>query len=114
MDHKLHGTTLPVLEILLNANEQVFSESGELSWLTSSITMKTGASVGGQKGGCFGAIKRAFGGGTFFMTEYTASGTPGTVAFATKLPGVFLPLQLDGQRSYMVHRHGFVCGTPGV
>jgi uncharacterized protein (TIGR00266 family) len=100
--------------MLLAPGEQVFSESGELSWLTSSIQMKTGAAVGGQKGGLLGALKRAFGGGTFFMTEYTAAGAPGTVAFATKLPGVFVPLQLDGSRSYMVHRHGFVCGTPGV
>nr|HEX4315448.1 TIGR00266 family protein [Kofleriaceae bacterium] len=114
MDHRLHGTTLPVLEILLNPGETVFAESGELSWLTQSVTMKTGTAVGGQKGGIFGALKRAFSGGTFFMTEYSAQGAPGTVAFATKLPGQFLPLQMDGQHNYLVHRHGFVCAQPGV
>jgi uncharacterized protein (TIGR00266 family) len=113
MDHKIHGTTLPVLEIVLGPGEKVFSESGELSWLTSSIQMTTGTSVGGQSGGFFGALKRAFSGGTFFMSEYTAAGSQGTVAFATKLPGQFIPLQLGGA-SYLVHRHGFVCGTPGV
>ena len=100
--------------MLLAAGETVFAESGELSWMTASIQMKTGTAVGGQKGGFFGALKRAISGGTFFMTEYTAAGAPGTVAFATKLPGAFLPLQLDGTKSYMVHSHGFVCGTPGV
>jgi len=114
MDHKIHGTTLPVLEMMLAPGEKIFAESGELSWLTSSIQMTTGTSVGGQQGGFFGALKRALSGGTFFMTEYTAMGAAGTVAFATKLPGAFLPLQLEGNRSYMVHRHGFVCGTPGV
>ncbi len=114
MDHKIHGTTLPVLEMMLGPGEMIFSESGELSWLSASIQMKTGASVGGQSRGFFGALKRVLTGGTFFMTEYAAQGSPGTVAFATKLPGAFLPLQLAGDRSYMVHRHGFVCGTPGV
>jgi len=114
VEHKVHGTTLPVLEMLLGPNETVFAESGELSWLSSSIQMKTGTSVGGQQGGFFGALKRAFSGGTFFMTEYTAAGSPGTVAFATKLPGQFIPLELRGNTSYMLHRHGFVCGTIGV
>jgi uncharacterized protein (TIGR00266 family) len=114
MDHKIHGTTLPVLEMMLGPGETIFSESGELSWLSTSIQMKTGASVGGQQGGFFGALKRALSGGTFFMTEYSAHGSAGTVAFATKLPGAFLPLQLPGDRGFLVHRHGFVCGTPGV
>ena len=59
MEHKIHGTTLPVLEMTLSPGEMVFSESGELSWLSASIQMKTGASVGGQSGGFFGALKRA-------------------------------------------------------
>jgi uncharacterized protein (TIGR00266 family) len=114
MDHKIHGTTLPVLEMMLGPGETVFAESGELSWISSSVQMKTGTAVGGQSGGFFGALKRALSGGTFFMTEYTAAGAGGTVAFATKLPGQFLPLDLRGDSGYMVHRHGFVCGTPGV
>jgi uncharacterized protein (TIGR00266 family) len=114
MDHKIHGTTLPVLEMTLGPGETVFAESGELSWISASIQMKTGTSVGGQSGGFFSALKRAISGGTFFMTEYTAAGAGGTVAFATKLPGHFIPLDLRGDRGYMVHRHGFVCGTPGV
>jgi uncharacterized protein (TIGR00266 family) len=114
MEYKIHGTVLPVLEVTIPRGEMIFSESGELSWLTASIQMKTGASVGGQTGGLFGALKRALSGGTFFMTEYTAYGVPGTVAFATKLPGAFIPLEFPGDKTYLVHRHGFVCGTPGV
>jgi uncharacterized protein (AIM24 family) len=53
-------------------------------------------------------------GGSLFMTEYTAQGGPGLVAFTSKLPGQIMPLELGGGASYLVHRHGFVCGTQGV
>jgi uncharacterized protein (AIM24 family) len=48
------------------------------------------------------------------MTEYTAQGAPGMVAFATKLPGQIMPVDVTPGKGYMIHRHGFLCGTPGV
>jgi len=50
------------------------------------------------------------------MTEYTAEGQPGMVAFAAKLPGTIFPVDVAPQpgMSYMAHRHGFLCGTQGV
>ena len=65
-------------------------------------------------GGLFGALKRAVSGGSLFMTEYTASGHAGTVAFAAKIPGHILPVTVAAGQEYMLHRHGFLCGTPGA
>ena len=48
------------------------------------------------------------------MTEFTAQGAPGLVAFATKVPGHILPVEVQPGRDYMIHRHGFLCSTPGV
>jgi uncharacterized protein (AIM24 family) len=48
------------------------------------------------------------------MTEYTAVGGPGLLTFAAKLPGQVLPIDVTPSSGYMVHRHGFMCGTPGV
>jgi uncharacterized protein (AIM24 family) len=62
----------------------------------------------------FGAIRRVASGGSLFMTEYTAQGAPGMVSFATKVPGHIIPLELNGAMAYMVHRHGFLAGTPGI
>jgi uncharacterized protein (AIM24 family) len=53
-------------------------------------------------------------GGTFFMTEYTAVGGPGLLAFSAKLPGQILPMEIAPGQGYMVHRHGFMCATIGV
>jgi uncharacterized protein (AIM24 family) len=46
------------------------------------------------------------------MTEYSAQGTAGTVAFAAKLPGHIVPVAVGPGEEYMIHRHGFLCATP--
>src|SRR2546430_12563776 len=78
------------------------------------MQMKTGISVGGQQTGFLGALGRVMSGGTLFMTEYTAVGGPGLIAFSSKLPGQILPLEITPAQGYLVHRHGFMCATPGV
>ncbi|MDR3406605.1 MAG: TIGR00266 family protein [Chthoniobacter sp.] len=114
MRHEIIGTTMPVLNIGLDSGERVVAVSGELSWMTSSIQMNTSTSAGGGGGGLFGALKRVVGGGSLFMTEYRAEGAAGTVSFATKLPGHIQPVEVAAGRTYMIHRHGFLCGTSGV
>jgi uncharacterized protein (TIGR00266 family) len=88
----------------------VIAEAVQLSWMTASIDLHT--STGG--GGFLGVFRRVAGGGTLFMTEYTAKGAPGMVAFATKVPGHILPIRVEPNNGYMVHRQGFLCGTPGI
>ena len=60
MDHKIVGTTLPVLEMTLQPGEKIVSEAGELSWMTSSINLSTSTQLAGG-GGIFGAFKRVVG-----------------------------------------------------
>ncbi len=114
MDHKVIGTTMPVLEMQLEAGESIVAEGGELSWMTGPIQLETAASGKAGAKGMFGAVKRAVAGGSLFMTEYTAQGGPGMVAFATKVPGQILPIEVSADQSYMVHRGGYLCGLPGV
>jgi uncharacterized protein (TIGR00266 family) len=113
MQPRVLGTTMPVLEIDLDPNECVISEAGQLSWMTSSIQMTTHTQFAGG-GGIMGVIKRVAGGGSLFMTEYRAMGAPGSVSFATKLPGHIVPLEVGAGHEYMIHRHGFLCGTPQI
>src|SRR5271168_869410 len=113
MEHRIVGTTMPVLEFLLGANDAVISEAGELSWMSQTIQMTTHTQMAGG-GGIFGAIKRVAGGGSLFMTEYRAIGGPGEVAFATRVPGHILPVQVGQGYEYLVHRHGFLCATAGI
>jgi len=113
MQSRITGTTMPVLEFVLEPNESVVSEAGELSWMGSSIQMTTHTQFAGG-GGLFGVIKRVAGGGSIFMTEYRAMGAPGEVAFATKLPGHIVPVEVSPGHEYMIHRHGFLCAMPQI
>jgi uncharacterized protein (AIM24 family) len=114
MDHRIIGTTLPVLELQMTAGESVIAVSGELSWMTETIEMHTSTAAGGSGGGFFGALKRVAGGGSLFMTEYTAKGGPGMLAFATKMPGQILQVEVTPAKNYLIHRHGFLCGVRGI
>ncbi|HEY4902624.1 MAG TPA: TIGR00266 family protein [Candidatus Sulfotelmatobacter sp.] len=113
MQTRITGTTMPVLELILDPNDSIISEAGELSWMSSSIQMTTHTQFGGG-GGLFGVLKRVAGGGSIFMTEYRAIGGPGELAFATKLPGHIVPVEVSPGHEYMIHRHGFLCGTPQI
>jgi uncharacterized protein (AIM24 family) len=113
MQSRITGTTMPVLELLLEPNEAVISEAGELSWMTSSIQMMTHTQMAGG-GGFFGAIRRVAGGGSLFMTEYRASGATGEVAFATRVPGHIVPVEVGAGQQYIIHRHGFLCATSQI
>src|ERR1700683_1341974 len=102
MQTRILGTTMPVLEVQLDPNESVFSESGELSWMTASIQMTTHTQMGGG-GGIFGVLKRAVAGASIFMTEYRAFQYPGAVSFAAKVPGHIVPVELGQGTDYLVH-----------
>lgn len=113
MQHEIIGSTMPVLEIQLAPGESVVAVAGELSWMSSSIELNTTTQTAGGAG-FLGVLKRVAGGGSIFMTEYRARGAAGQVAFATKLPGHIVPVEVTAGKTFMIHRHGFVCATHGV
>src|ERR1700685_1656467 len=113
MQSRITGTTMPVLEFILDQNDAIISEAGELSWMSSSIQMTTHTQFGGG-GGLFGVLKRVAGGGSIFMTEYRSVASGAELAFATKLPGHIVPLEVAPGHEYMIHRHGFLCATSQI
>jgi uncharacterized protein (TIGR00266 family) len=113
MKTQIIGQTLPVLEAVLDPGEVLIAEPGEFSWMSSNIQMNTTTQTAGAKG-LFGVLKRAAAGGGLFMTEYSAQGGSGTIAFSAKIPGAIVPLDVTPNGAYMIHRHGFLCATSGV
>jgi uncharacterized protein (TIGR00266 family) len=113
MQHTITGTTMPVLQMQLSPGEKIVAEPGEFSWMTDNIQLHTTTATAGARG-LFGAIGRALAGGGLFMTEYTAVGSPGMVAFAAKVPGSIHEVPIPPGHAYMVHKHGFLCATEGV
>jgi uncharacterized protein (TIGR00266 family) len=115
MDAQIKGTTMPVLEITLQQGEQVISTHGELSWMTPNVQLSQHMGTGGGgHGGLMQGLKRVMGGGGLFITRYEAVSGPGMITFAAKLPGHIMPVDIAPGQSFFVHRHGWLCGTPGL
>jgi uncharacterized protein (AIM24 family) len=113
MKTQIKGTTMPVLEIGLEPNDRIVAEPGEFSWMTDGVQMRTTTYTAGAKS-LWGAIGRALSGGGLFMTEYSAPAGRGVVAFAARVPGAILQVDVPAGHTYMIHRHGFLCGTEGL
>ena len=113
MKAEVKGTTLPILEVQLETGESVISTHGELSWMTPNISMSQTTSAGGQRG-LMGTLKRAVGGGGLFITRYEAQSGQATIVFAAKVPGRIFELSVVPGEGYLVHRKGWLCGTPGI
>jgi uncharacterized protein (AIM24 family) len=90
---QLLGSTQPVLSISLEPGESIVAEAGEFAWMTDSIQLTT----------------RSAG-----LSDYTAKDQAGTIAFASRLPGSILHIDVAPGREYLVHCNGFLAGTPGI
>ena len=113
MQANVKGTTMPVLEMLLDPGEAIISTHGDLSWMSANMRLSQTTNTGGG-GGLMAGLKRAVGGGGVFLTRYEAEGGPGMVTFASKVPGRIFPVDVSPGHGYVVHRHGWLCGTPGI
>lgn len=89
----LLGSTQPVLSISLEPGERIIAETGEFAWVTDSIQMTAGSAG---------------------LSDYTATNQLGTVAFAARVPGSIVPIEVTPGHEYLVHRNGFLAGTPGI
>jgi uncharacterized protein (AIM24 family) len=107
---QLLGSTQPVLSISLEPGESIVAGSGTFSWMTDSIQMSTGAGDHRQHA----AGRRPHDESSPRLSAYTAKEAAGTIAFASRLPGSFIVIQVSPGREYLVHRHGFVAATPGI
>lgn len=109
MQSDIKGTTMPVLQVMLERGESVITPHGELVWMSKSIKMSQTARAG--SGGLIRGIKRMLGGAGLFVTRYEG---PGQVTFAARLPGEIVPVDIARGEHYLVHKHGWLAGTQGI
>lgn len=111
MRDSISQSSMPVLRFSLDPGERVLAEPGHMAWMSGDVRMRTGTG----DAGFFGALGRVVGGGTLFLTEFIAEGRePSEVAFGAKVPGTISKVEIGPGRGYLLHRHGFLCATPGV
>jgi uncharacterized protein (AIM24 family) len=114
MDDQLLGTTQPMLSISLDPGETVVAGAGEFAWMTDSIQMTARPAGGDADEEPSRALRRTLGESALSLSAYTAKDCAGTIAFAARLPGAILSIDVTPEREYLVHRQGFLAGMPGI
>src|SRR5436190_10868441 len=66
-----------------------------------------------MKGGLFGAIKRAAGGESAFVSTFTARGGPGKVTLAPGAPGDIAAIEMNNQ-TFFVQSSSYLAGDAGL
>ncbi len=118
IDYKIYGDDMQMVEIELDPNESVRAEAGAMMYMGQGIEMDTnlGSSGGGLGKALFGGLKRALMGESFFITNFTHTGSgKGHVAFAAPYPGKIIPLELDQLGGeFICQKDSFLCAAKGI
>jgi uncharacterized protein (TIGR00266 family) len=108
MNYELSGSIMQTLAIDLAPGEVVFSQTNSMCWMNDAIEMNTHTG-----GGIFSGLMRSFGGGSFFVTDFTATGN-GHIAFAPRFPGTIIPVTLNPGQSIICRKETFLCAEKSV
>ena len=109
LKYEIEGGNLPVVICYPEQGQTLCTESGAMSWMSPNMKMQTNAG-----GGIGKAIGRIFSGESIFLNEYTAEGTDGMIAFASKFPGSIIPYEVAPGRSIIVQKRGFLAMEKGL
>jgi uncharacterized protein (TIGR00266 family) len=108
MKYAISGSVMQTVAIDLMPGEVVFSQTNCMCWMNDSVEMNTHTG-----GGFFAGLARSFGGGSFFVTDFTARGA-GHVAFAPRFPGTIMPVVLAPGQSLICRKETFLVAEKSV
>ncbi|CAN5695221.1 hypothetical protein BH18ACI4_BH18ACI4_28100 [soil metagenome] len=104
----LHQPSFSLAVIKLQAEQSIQAEAGAMVSMSANIELQSQ-----MKGGLFGAIKRAAGGESAFISTFTSRGGPGEVTFAPGTPGDIAAIELSNQ-SFFVQSTSYLAGDAGL
>jgi uncharacterized protein (TIGR00266 family) len=104
----LHQPAFSLAVIQLQAEQSIQAEAGAMVSMSANIELQSQ-----MKGGLFGAIKRAAGGESAFVSTFTARGGPGEVTFAPGAPGDIAAIELNNQ-TFFVQSSSYLAGDASL
>jgi uncharacterized protein (TIGR00266 family) len=108
MRYQVNGNIMQTVAIDLAPGESVYSQTNTMCWMNDAVAMNTHTG-----GGFFAGLARTFGGGSFFITDFTAQGN-GHVAFAPRFPGTIVPALLRPGQSLICRKETFLVAEKTV
>ncbi len=99
-----HPGSFALAVISLQSGQSISAEAGAMVSMSANIDLQSQ-----MKGGVFGALKRAVGGESAFVSTFTAEGGAGEVTFAPGAPGDIAGIEMRNQ-NFMVQSSSYLAG----
>jgi uncharacterized protein (TIGR00266 family) len=104
----LHQPAFALAVVTLNAEQAIQAEAGAMVSMSANVELQSQ-----MKGGVMGALKRAVGGESAFISTFTARGGPGEVTLAPGSPGDIAAIEMSNQVFY-VQSSSYLAGDAGL
>jgi uncharacterized protein (TIGR00266 family) len=104
----LHQPAFALAVVRLEAEQSIQAEAGAMVSMSANVELQSQ-----MKGGVMGALKRAVGGESAFVSTFTARGGPGEVTLAPGSPGDIAAIELGNQLFY-VQSSSYLAGDAGL
>ena len=104
----LHAGAFALAVVNLQSEQSISAEAGAMVSMSGNVELQSE-----MKGGVFGALKRAVGGESAFVSTFTARGGGGEVTLAPGTPGDVVGIEMNNQ-SFAVQSSSYLAGDTGL
>src|SRR5881394_194929 len=103
-----HQPAFSLAVLKLQPEQSIMAEAGAMVSMSANIELQSQ-----MKGGLLGALKRAAGGESAFVSTFTARGGPGEVTLAPGAPGDIAAIEMHNQ-TFFVQSSSYLAGDAGL
>lgn len=103
-----HQPSFSLAILNLQAEQSIMAEAGAMVSMSANVELQSQ-----MKGGLLGALKRAAGGESAFVSTFTARGGPGEVTLAPGAPGDIAAIEMSNQ-TFFVQSSSYLAGDAGL
>ncbi len=104
----LHSSAFSLAVIQLQPGQSIQAEAGAMVSMSANVELQSE-----MKGGLMGALKRAVGGESAFVSTFTARGGPGEVTLAPGAPGDIAAIEMNNQ-VFFVQSSSYLAGDASL
>jgi uncharacterized protein (TIGR00266 family) len=103
-----HPGSFALAVVNLQAEQSISAEAGAMVSMSANVELQSE-----MKGGLFGALKRAVGGESAFVSTFTARGGQGEVTLAPATPGDVVGIEMNNQ-TFFVQSSSYLAGDSSL
>jgi len=100
-----------LLEVELDANEQITGEAGSLTYMSPNIDVRTRT----REKSILGSLKTSIlGGQSLFVTDFVSVGGTGKVALVAAPIGDIMKMEITPQKGYIIQKSAYLASTQNI